>query len=87
MNGKLLDACALLLGLQVRVKGASILQQLDVAPVRRAYRVMAVATHPDAARRRLIGRYFVEKQIMAGDVLIDIIRELYRHNARYGKEG
>jgi hypothetical protein len=51
MDAKLLDACVLLLGPQVRRKGASILPQLDVAAVRRAYRVLAVATHPDAAPR------------------------------------
>ncbi len=63
MNAKLLDAIALLLGPTARAKGAAILQQLDVAVVRRAYRVLAVSTHPDAARRgggRPDGRLFIE---------------------------
>ena len=38
------------------------------------------------ARRRLIGRYFVEKQIMDVDVLHDIMRELHWHNARYARQ-
>jgi len=64
MNAKLLEACALLLGPTARAKGAAILQHLDVAVVRRAYRVLAVATHPDSARRsgsrQSDGRRFVE---------------------------
>ncbi len=51
MDAKLIDACALLLGPQVRRRGLSYFQSLDVAVVRRAYRVMAVANHPDAVRR------------------------------------
>jgi hypothetical protein len=64
MDGKLIDACALLLGPQVRRNGSSILQQLDVAAVRRAYRVLAIATHPDATwrsgARHSDGRRFIE---------------------------
>ncbi len=39
------------------------------------------------ARRKLIGRYFVEKESMSSAVLTGILRELYRHNARWGREG
>jgi hypothetical protein len=37
------------------------------------------------ARRRLIGRYFVEKESMTSAVLGSILLELYRHNARWGR--
>ena len=61
-----MDACAVLLGLQARMGGQAFLQQLDVPVLRRAYRVLALATHPDAARRSgarpgaADGRRFVE---------------------------
>jgi hypothetical protein len=51
METRLLDACAVLLGPQVKVRDPAYLDHLDVAVVRRAYRVLAVASHPDAARR------------------------------------
>jgi len=38
------------------------------------------------ARRRLIGRYFVEKESMTAAMLGSIIHELYRHNARWGRQ-
>jgi hypothetical protein len=37
------------------------------------------------ARRRLIGRYFVEKESMSSAVLSAILLELYRHNAHWGR--
>ena len=37
------------------------------------------------ARRRLIGRYFVEKESMSSAVMASLLHELYRHNARYGR--
>ena len=59
----LIDACALLLGSPPRRVSAAFVQELDVAAVRRAWRRMAVATHPDAVRRgsrTADGRQFVE---------------------------
>ena len=38
------------------------------------------------ARRRLIGRYFVEKESMTSDVLGAILHEMFRHNARWGRQ-
>jgi len=66
METRLLDACAVLLGPQVKAHGPSYLDHLDVAVVRRAYRVLAVACHPDAARRSGVrhgandGKRFIE---------------------------
>ncbi len=37
------------------------------------------------ARRRLIGRYFVEKESMTSAMLDALLHELYRHNARWGR--
>ena len=37
------------------------------------------------ARRRPIGRYFVEKESMTAAQLTALLRELYRHNARWGR--
>jgi hypothetical protein len=37
------------------------------------------------ARRRLIGRYFVEKEDMSKALLTSLLHELYRHNARWGR--
>jgi hypothetical protein len=69
MDAKLLNACALLLGPHVRRRGPTYLQSLDVAAVRRAYRVMAVASHPDAVRRsgaqqgQADGKCFIEASL------------------------
>jgi hypothetical protein len=38
------------------------------------------------ARHKPIGRYFVEKERMPRVELTTILRELFRHNARYGRE-
>jgi hypothetical protein len=38
------------------------------------------------ARHKPIGRYFVEKERMPRVELTQILRELFRHNARYGRE-
>jgi hypothetical protein len=38
------------------------------------------------ARHKPIGRYFVEKERMPRVELTSILRELFRHNARYGKD-
>jgi hypothetical protein len=51
MNRYLLDAYATLLGAQPRRGGQIPLHQLDVSVIRRAYRRLAVMTHPDAASR------------------------------------
>ena len=51
IDSRLLEACALLLGASTRTAGAAYLQQLDPATVRRAWRALAVSSHPDAARR------------------------------------
>jgi hypothetical protein len=67
MEGKLIDAYTLLFGTHNRRGGMAVLQQLDTAAVRRAYRVLAVASHPDAVARRggsrhagVDGRLFIE---------------------------
>lgn len=51
MNRYLIDAYATLLGAQARRGGQIPLHQLDVSVIRRAYRRLAVTTHPDAAAR------------------------------------
>jgi hypothetical protein len=51
MDGRLIDACAVLFGSHTRGRGMAMIDQLDTATVRRAYRTLAVASHPDAARR------------------------------------
>jgi hypothetical protein len=51
MNRYLIDAYATLLGAQARRGGQIPLHQLDVSVIRRAYRRLAVMTHPDAAAR------------------------------------
>jgi len=38
------------------------------------------------ARRKPIGRYFVEKDGMTGPGLNAIIWEMHKHNARFGKQ-
>ncbi|MGA2642236.1 MAG: hypothetical protein ABSG21_15185 [Spirochaetia bacterium] len=66
IDPRLLDACALLLGSSTRRLNAAVLLQLDAATVRRAWRVLAVSSHPDAARRGVArsgtydGRRFIE---------------------------
>jgi len=64
IDKKLIDACVLLLGYPPRRVSAAFVQALDVAVVRRAWRRLAVATHPDAVRRASRGasdgRQFVE---------------------------
>ena len=60
MDAKLLDACAVLLGPQVRRAGQALLRQLTVAMVRNAFRRLAVRTHPDTARGVSDGRRFIE---------------------------
>jgi hypothetical protein len=56
IDTRLLDACALLLGPSTRRASVAFLQQLDMATVRRAWRVLAVASHPDAVRRNGAGQ-------------------------------
>ena len=64
VDKKVIDACVLLLGYPPRRVSAAFVQALDVALVRRAWRRLAVATHPDAVRRgsrgATDGRQFVE---------------------------
>jgi hypothetical protein len=51
MDRHLIDAYATLLGAQARRGGQIPLHQLDISIIRRAYRRLAVTTHPDAALR------------------------------------
>ncbi len=51
MNQTLIEACAILLGPHVRLAGESIVRQLDAATLKRAFRRMALSTHPDVARQ------------------------------------
>jgi hypothetical protein len=51
IDTRLRNACALLLEIPPRKMTALFLEQLDVAVVRRAWRRIAVSSHPDAARR------------------------------------
>ena len=51
MNRYLIDAYATLLGAQPRREAQIPLHQLDISVIRRAYRRLAVLTHPDAAAR------------------------------------
>jgi hypothetical protein len=65
MDRSLLDACALLLGPGARREGPAFLSTLDTAAVRRAWRSVAMATHPDAVRpggrgAAADGRRFIE---------------------------
>jgi len=64
IDKRLIDACVLLLGYPPRRVSSAFVQELDVAVVRRAWRRMAVSTHPDAVRRgsrgAADGRQFVE---------------------------
>ncbi len=57
---------------------AQRLQLLTAAQVERILRLQR-------ARRRLIGRYFVENERMSSAALTSILFELYRHNARWGR--
>jgi hypothetical protein len=51
MDRRLIDAMATLLGPQAGKVGQTFLHQLDVSVIRRAYRRLAMATHPDAVRQ------------------------------------
>ena len=59
-------------------EAAQRLELLTAAQVERILRLQR-------ARRRLIGRYFVEKERMSSAVLTSILFELYKHNARWGR--
>ncbi len=52
MNETLLEACAILLGPQARSGGIPVLRQLDTATLKRAFRRLALSTHPDVALRQ-----------------------------------
>jgi hypothetical protein len=52
MNETLLKACAILLGPQARAVGEPLLGRLDAATLKRAFRRLALSTHPDVALRR-----------------------------------
>jgi hypothetical protein len=61
----LIEAGILLFGAPARAQGLSFLASLEPAAVRRAYRILAVASHPDTARRAgargaADGRRFIE---------------------------
>jgi hypothetical protein len=57
---------------------AQRLRLLSAAEVERILRLQR-------ARKRLIGRYFLEKESMTSDTLVSLLRELHRHNARWGR--
>ena len=59
-------------------EAAQRLQLMTAAQVERILRLQR-------ARRRLIGRYFVERERMSSAVLTSILFELYKHNARWGR--
>ena len=58
---------------------AQRLQLLTAAQVERILRLQR-------ARRRLIGRYFMEQESMTSAMLGTLLHELYRHNARWGRQ-
>jgi hypothetical protein len=65
MDGGLIDAGILLFGPRARAGGLAFLGSLEPAAVRRAYRTLAMASHPDRARRAGLrgaadGRQFIE---------------------------
>jgi hypothetical protein len=65
MDRRLIDAMATLLGPQARRAGQTFLHQLDVSVIRRAYRRLAMTTHPDAVRQAggktaVDGKRFIE---------------------------
>ena len=66
LDARLIDAGILLFGAHARTGGMAFLAGLDPAVVRRAYRALAVASHPDALRRSAAargapdGRRFIE---------------------------
>jgi hypothetical protein len=75
MNAAILDAGITLFGAAARTGGAAFLAGLEPAAVRRAYRALAVASHPDAARRggrrdATDGRRFIDAS-RAYEVLMD----------------
>jgi hypothetical protein len=58
---------------------AQRLRLLNAAQVERILRMQR-------ARHKLIGRYFVEKESISTATLSTIMREMYRHNVRYGRQ-
>ena len=58
---------------------AQRLRLLNAAQVERILRLQR-------ARRRLIGRYFMEQESMTSAMLGTLLHELYRHNARWGRQ-
>ena len=58
-------------------EAAQRLQLLSAAQVERILRLQR-------ARRRLIGRYFMEKESMSAALLTSLLHEMHRHNARWG---
>jgi hypothetical protein len=56
-------------------------QRLEILTAAQVERILRL----QRARRRLIGRYFVEEERMSAAVLTSILFELYRHNARWGR--
>jgi hypothetical protein len=91
IDKRLVDACVLLLGSPPRRVSVAFIQELDVGTVRRAWRVIAMASHPDAARRSggrktaLDGRRFVEAS-QAYQFLMSYLlsRPAHPHTARRG---
>jgi hypothetical protein len=88
IDKRLVDACVLLLGSPPRRVSIAFVQGLDVGTVRRAWRVIAMASHPDAVRRNGIpmdGRRFVEAS-RAYEFLMSYLlsRPAHFHPARRG---
>ena len=88
MNRYLIDAYATLLGAPPR-RGAQVpLHQLDISVIRRAYRRLAVLTHPDAAARAGVkpgsvdGKRFIEAsrayELLMGYLLAQQIQRIAR---------
>lgn len=84
VDKRLVDACVLLLGSSPRRVSVAFVQGLDVGTVRRAWRVIAMASHPDAISRNgergsgLDGRRFVEAS-RAYEFLMSYLLSRYPH--------
>ena len=51
MEQQVLEACETLMGTRVGGYGEPVLNQLDISSVKRAFRTLAIETHPDVANR------------------------------------
>jgi hypothetical protein len=75
MDRAISDACALLLGPQARAAGDRLLNSLSAEEVKRAFRRVALVTHPDTAPadEGVAGSRFVEA-LWAYELLTDFLR-------------